>query len=318
MPILSLLSLVHRPQNQCWAGRGSAAPGQTVILLYVDCVTTLTTNLNHRNCMRVSIFVNWNADQTRAFRDCWRHCQKSVVFIITKKGLGNISRVVDCSLQVKPLRRVKLAASGDVVAGNQLLDDVEPADWAPRALADVNHRRRPSTLMSDDDYGGVVDKRYMRFGRRSSDEIDDVAPDKDKRYMRFGRRTGSSHFHPMMGVAKRYMRFGRRWLNPVPASATRCSQFELDKFVFVCQNKQQFDANTWTRVGLTGVSYKVVCRYYRVITLHLPPYQLWRTVTLQPTILEDIFSPSSLSLYNYILPLFSTKIRYRLTSFYGF
>jgi len=103
-----------------------------------------------------------------------------------------------------------LAASGDVVAGNQLLDDVEPADWAPRALADVNHRRRPSTLMSDDDYGGVVDKRYMRFGRRSSDEIDDVAPDKDKRYMRFGRRTGSSHFHPMMGVAKRYMRFGRR------------------------------------------------------------------------------------------------------------
>jgi len=105
-----------------------------------------------------------------------------------------------------PLRQVKSCAAGDVVAGNQVLDDVEQADWLPRALADVNLRRRPSTLISDDDYADVVDKRYMRFGRRASDETDDISA--DKRYMRFGR--ARSHFHPLMGLTKRYMRFGRR------------------------------------------------------------------------------------------------------------
>lgn len=91
------------------------------------------------------------------------------------------------------------------IRGNQVLDGVEEADWAPRALVGVNQRRRPSTLVADYDYDDdVVDKRYMRFGRRSSS---DESPD-DKRYMRFGRV--GSHFHPLMGLAKRYMRFGRR------------------------------------------------------------------------------------------------------------
>jgi len=78
--------------------------------------------------------------------------------------------------------------------------------WPPRALADVNLRRRPSTLKSDDDYDNVVDKRYMRFGRRASDAADEMPA--DKRYMRFGR----AHFHPLMAFpkSKRYMRFGRR------------------------------------------------------------------------------------------------------------
>jgi len=104
------------------------------------------------------------------------------------------------------LGRVKSVAGGDVVAGNQVLDDVERGvDWPPRAP--VNLRRRPSTLIADDDYDDLVDKRYMRFGRRSSDEsTDDTAA--DKRYMRFGRV--GSHFHPLMGLAKRYMRFGKR------------------------------------------------------------------------------------------------------------
>lgn len=77
--------------------------------------------------------------------------------------------------------------------------------WPPRALADVNLRRRPSTLKSDDDYEDV-DKRYMRFGRRASDAADEMAA--DKRYMRFGR--ARSHFHPLMAFPKRYMRFGKR------------------------------------------------------------------------------------------------------------
>lgn len=101
----------------------------------------------------------------------------------------------------RPPRRVKSSAAGDVVAGNQALDDVEQAGWAPRSLVDVNLRRSPSTLISDDDYDNAVDKRYMRFGRRDSDEP-------IKRYMRFGR--AGSHFHPLMAFAKRYMRFGKR------------------------------------------------------------------------------------------------------------
>jgi len=99
-----------------------------------------------------------------------------------------------------------LTAFGDVVAGNQLLDDVERAHWPPQALVDVNLRRRPSPLISDDDYDDVVDKRYMRFGRRASDEAHEMAA--DKRYMRFGR--AGSHYHPLMAFSKRYMRFGRR------------------------------------------------------------------------------------------------------------
>ena len=98
---------------------------------------------------------------------------------------------------------MKLDASGDVVAGNQLFDDVKRDVWPPQAIADVNLRRRPSTLISDDDYDDV-DKRYMRFGRRASDEMSAA----DKRYMRFGR--AGFHFHPLMGLPKRYMRFGRR------------------------------------------------------------------------------------------------------------
>lgn len=94
---------------------------------------------------------------------------------------------------------MKLAAAGYVVAGNQLVDD-----WPPQALVDVSRRRSPSTLISDEDYDDVVvDKRYMRFGRRASDDADQTAA---KRYMRFGR----AHFHPLMGLDKRYMRFGRR------------------------------------------------------------------------------------------------------------
>lgn len=96
------------------------------------------------------------------------------------------------------------------VRGNQVLDDAEQADWPPRALVGVNLRRRPSTLVADGDYvdDDGVDKRYMRFGRRSSDETDDSAAAADKRYMRFGRV--GTHFHPLMGLVKRYMRFGRR------------------------------------------------------------------------------------------------------------
>jgi len=106
-----------------------------------------------------------------------------------------------------------LVVSSEVVrrrrccAGNQVLDDVEEVEPAlPRALVDVNlRRRRLSTLLADDDdYDDVVDKRYMRFGRRASDDVAAA----DKRYMRFGR--ARSHFHPLMGFAKRYMRFGRR------------------------------------------------------------------------------------------------------------
>ena len=103
---------------------------------------------------------------------------------------------------ITPLRRVKLTAAGDVVAGNQMLDDLEGANWPPQALVDVDLRRQPSTLISDDDYDDV-NKRYMRFGRRASDV---AAP--DKRYMRFGRT--ASHLYPLMGFAKRYMRFGKR------------------------------------------------------------------------------------------------------------
>jgi len=119
--------------------------------------------------------------------------------------------------------RVKLLADGDVVAGNQVLDDVEGAvDWAaaapPRApnggRVNMRRRRRPSPLIAadDDDYDDdelQVDKRYMRFGRRRpSDADDDTAAAAAKRYMRFGRV--GSHFHPLMGLDKRYMRFGKR------------------------------------------------------------------------------------------------------------
>jgi len=92
---------------------------------------------------------------------------------------------------------------GDVVAGNHELDDADRAAW-PRALVDVNLRRRP-LISAGDDYDQLVDKRYMRFGRRASDETE-MTPAADKRYMRFGRR----HFHPLMAFTKRYMRFGRR------------------------------------------------------------------------------------------------------------
>jgi len=77
--------------------------------------------------------------------------------------------------------------------------------WSPRAVVDANLLQRQSPLIvADGDY--EVDKRYMRFGRRGSDDHNADAAAADKRYMRFGR----AHFHPLMGFTKRYMRFGRR------------------------------------------------------------------------------------------------------------
>ena len=130
----------------------------------------------------------------------------AVAFAITKKRPRCISL---SELTDNPIlfASSEVGAAGNVVAGNQVLDEVEQADWPPRAPAAVSLRRRPSTLIADGDYDDLVDKRYMRFGRRSSDEKPDDAA-ADKRYMRFGRV--GAHLHPLMGFAKRYMRFGRR------------------------------------------------------------------------------------------------------------
>lgn len=81
-----------------------------------------------------------------------------------------------------------------------MLDD---GVWSPRAVVDANLLRQSPALIADYD---EVDKRYMRFGRRGSDDHNADVAAADKRYMRFGR----AHFHPMMGFTKRYMRFGKR------------------------------------------------------------------------------------------------------------
>ena len=77
-----------------------------------------------------------------------------------------------------------------------ILGDPRESSWDDSALSEEKRARSQSWRVPP---SGWVDKRYMRFGRSSTDDLEDADTaypnEEEKRYMRFG---------------KRYMRFGKR------------------------------------------------------------------------------------------------------------